>query len=109
MAQTPLQDVKDNLPPEASTQGWNDAKIQILLDAQVSLNRIMVTYWSSRAAATVNLVSVSESGSTRSLSDIHKQAVDMLKYWTDLLEKEETVTPEEASIRPIAFQRLRRV
>lgn len=109
MAQTPLQDVKDNLPPEASAQGWDDARINTLLEADVSVSRILVTYWSQRAASTVNYVNVSESGSSRSLSDAHKNALDMLKYWTDRAKDEEVITPEEAGVRPIAFRRATRV
>lgn len=109
MAQTPLQDVKDNLPAEAVTQGWDDEKIQTLLTAQVSVSRILVTYWSQRAAATVNYVNVSESGSSRSLSDAHRNALEMLKYWTARAKDEEVITPEEEGIRPISFNRATRV
>lgn len=106
---TTLEDVKNNLPPEASTQGWTDPKLQGMVDAGTSLNRIMMTYWSSRAATTAKLVNVSESGSSRSLADIHKNALDMLKYWTDLARREEDAEVVPPSQRPIAFRRITRV
>jgi len=106
---TTLEDVKNNLPPEASNQGWTDVKLQAMVDADTSLNRILMTYWSSRAAATSKLVNVSESGSSRSLADIHKNALDMLRYWTTQAEKEEALEIVPPSQRPISFGRIKRV
>lgn len=105
---TTLEDVKNNLPPEASTQGWTDEKLQAMVDAETSLNRILMTYWSSRAAATAKFVNVSESGSSRSLSDVHNNALNMLKYWTGRAETEEGVS-EAPVARTIAFHRAIRV
>ncbi len=105
---TSLEEVKNNLPPDAIGEGWDDDKINGLVAEGTSLERIMMTYWSGRAAATSKYVNVSESGSSRSLSDVHKQALDMLKYWTDRANRDETQA-EDPKIRPIAFRRLKRV
>jgi hypothetical protein len=105
---TSLDEVKNNLPPDAEGEGWNDAKINGLISDGTSLARVMMTYWSGRAAAYSKFVNVSESGSSRSLSDVYKQALDMLKYWTDRATREESIEVDP-KIRPIAFGRLKRV
>src|SRR5690242_7393543 len=96
---TTLEEVKANLPKDASTLGWDDSKIQPLVDAGISLPRIMMDFWNGRAADTHKLVSVSESGSTRSLSDIYNNAVEMLKYWTQRASSEEQNTDADPRFR----------
>lgn len=105
---TSLEEVQNNLPPDATGEGWDEAKINSLVEAGTSLARIMMTYWSGRAAAYSKFVTVSESGSTRSLSDVHKQALDMLKYWTDRSNREEGIVDDPRQ-RPISFGRMKRV
>ncbi len=105
---TTLEDVQNNLPPEAPTQGWTSEKVQTLVDAGTSLSRIMMTYWSFRAASLSKLVNVSESGSSRSLQDAYKNALDLLNYWTKRATDEEK-TEVDPAVRPIAFRRLKRV
>jgi hypothetical protein len=105
---TTLEDVKNNLPPDAVGEGWDDVKITGLVETGDSLARIMMTYWSGRAAAYSKFVTVSESGSTRSLSDVHKQALDMLKYWTDRANREEGIV-DDPRLRSIRFGRMKRV
>lgn len=103
--------VKDNLPPEAFANGWDDEKIELLLDSGLTTSRTVRHWWVSRASATAAFVSVSESGSSRDLSAIHKQALEMLKYWDGIIAEEEA--PEEpvvvVSDGRIAFHRIRRV
>lgn len=103
--------VKDNLPPEALASGWDDAKIELLLDSGLTTSRTIRHWWSFRAGSTAAFVSVSESGSSRDLSAIHKQALDMLKYWDGVIADEEA--PEEPAVVQsdgrIAFHRIRRV
>lgn len=106
---TTLAEVKDNLPNFAVNEGWDDAKIQAMIDAQTSLGRIMLTYWQGKAAATSEYVSVSESGSTRSLSDVYNNAVEMMKYWRDVVAKEEAATDDNPGFRRIGFGRITRV
>jgi hypothetical protein len=105
---TSLEEVQNNLPPDAIGEGWDETKINGLVAAGTSLARIMMTYWSGRAAAYSKYVNVSESGSSRSLSDVHKQALDMLKYWSDRANREEGIT-DDPKLRPIRFGRMKRV
>lgn len=75
--------VQQMLNPVAGSEGWNEAKIGELLDAGETPEQIALAYWESRMARTSNLVDVQESGSSRRLSDIHKSAAAMAKYYAD--------------------------
>lgn len=77
------------LIPDDSREKWNDAKIAQMLDAGNSKAKIMVQFWNGAAANTASFVSVMESGSSRDLSSIHKQALDMAKYWQGILDAED--------------------
>lgn len=97
--------VQDNLPSEAIGEGWDEEKIGLLLDSGLSTSKVVRQWWSNRSAATAGFVNVSESGSSRSLSDIHKQALGMLKYWDDVIRLEEQEAEEEETPGRIAFHR----
>ena len=81
--------VRDQLPPNALVLGWDDAKIQQVIDDAGSVSKAVLAFWRWRAGQTVNMIDVSESGSSRSLSTIHKHAMDMVKYWTDEVKREQ--------------------
>lgn len=104
--------VQNNLPTEAEAAGWDEAKITSYLDAGLTPSKTIREWWSFRAAATSSYVSVSESGSSRSLSDIHKQALAMLQYWDKRIAEEEKAAQEEenaATAGRIAFHKMKRV
>ena len=82
-----LDDVKELMPP--GLEGWSDSRIQILIDEGNSKAKILSQAWNIQATKTSTLVDVSESGSTRSISTIHKNAVEMAKYWADQAAKED--------------------
>lgn len=106
-----IQIVKDNLPSRAEAEdGWDDAKIELYIDQFGGTSKTVRQYWSARAAATASFVSVSESGSSRNLSDIHKQALEMLKYWDDKVKEEEAEEENPVvSDGRVAFHKLKRV
>ena len=60
------------LGPNSVGEGWTDEKTGALLDAGEDPEDIALSYWEFAAARTTTLVNVSESGSSRSLGDIHK-------------------------------------
>ena len=102
--------VQNNIPADADQQGWTEEKIEGLLDGGLTPSRTVRSYWSWRVANTTNLVSISESGSSRDLSKIHQQALDMLKYWDAFIIDEENDTDSSGeSQQPIAFHRWTRV
>lgn len=63
------------------SNGWTDQKLSALLDAGATQNAIASEIWTSKAATFAGLVDVSESGSSRKLSDMHKQALAMAAHF----------------------------
>lgn len=92
-----VQEVKDLLPKDAAASGWDEQRINADLDAGLSKNRIAFQFWGNRAANTFTLTAVSESGSSRTLSEIHRNAVAMRDTYQKLVDKEEE---EETPVVP---------
>lgn len=65
-------------------QGWTDVRIGEIADAATNLKNAAGDIWTIKAATYIGLVDVSESGSSRKLSDLHKQAKDMADYYYKL-------------------------
>jgi hypothetical protein len=83
-----IEAVKDLLPDDAADYGWDDDKISEQIDAGVTGNALLLAFWDKVTSSTVGIVDMSESGSSRSLSQLNKQAMAMAKMYRDLLEKE---------------------
>lgn len=86
-----IRNVRELLGPDAGDNGYDDTRIGEDLDAGMTGNAIAFAWWSFRAANTVNLTSVSESGSSRQLREIHQNAVGMRDYFGKLKLAEEAV------------------
>lgn len=73
---------------------YTDEQLSTLLDeTNNTQNSIAASLWRERAASAVLLVDVTESGSSRKLSQIRTSALEMADYY-DGLEQ----TPEEAAL-----------
>ncbi len=101
--------VTENISKEAAELGWDQTRITNVLDSGVSPVGAIRNFWQYRVAQTVNFVDVSESGSSRSLSTIHKNALSLLDYWDKRLKDDEAVDPEETTRGRIAFHKATRV
>lgn len=55
--------------------GFTDVDLQNIVTAEGGVKQAAVFIWRSKAASYSALVDVSESGSSRSLGDLHKQAL----------------------------------
>lgn len=84
-----IREVTEMLGADAGSSGWTPERIGADLDAGKTPNKIALMWWGYRAANTTSLVNVSESGSSRSLGDIHAHAMSMWKMYQDLVAKEE--------------------
>lgn len=62
---------------QAEENGWDANKIEELLDANSTPNKIAAMYWEERYAATSELIDISESGSSRGLSAVTRNARDL--------------------------------
>lgn len=102
-----IEAAKYKLPADAEEYGWDDGRIAALIDAQVTGNAFLLAYWEKVASDTAGYVDMSESGSSRSLSQIHKNAVSMAKIYRDLVAKEANPDPiNKIGIRSKAIRRV---
>lgn len=111
---TAIRGVREMLGPDAAEAGWTDARISSDLDAKLSPNTIAYQWWRHRSATTYKLTQVSESGSSRTLAQIHDHAVAMRNYYQGLVDKENDPTPPDDNpkrgpgIRTFAIRRIAR-
>jgi hypothetical protein len=101
-----IQAVLDDLPENASEYGWDEQRIGDELDDGVTGDALFLKFWRKVSTATADLVDMSESGSSRSLSQVHKQAKDMAKMFQDRIDHEEQPTPVTSGIRSRAIRRV---
>jgi len=85
--------VQKLLGPDAESGGWTEVTINAALDAGRSANYIAAKWWAQRAAETAHLIDISESGTSRQLSAIHRNAKEMAAIYRALAAEEE-VTPD---------------
>lgn len=85
------------------TNGWTDDRLSGILDAGLTPYSAAGRVWALKAGQYSTLVDVSESGSTRKLSDLRKNAMEMAKHYNGL----EVESVEVISDRPVV-QRIRR-
>jgi Cdc6-like AAA superfamily ATPase len=64
---------------EADDSNYTDEQLAAIIDAATSIKSAAETVWLQKAARYASLVNVSESGSSRSLSDLQKNALSMAK------------------------------
>lgn len=93
--------VKGNLPNDCAEQfGWTDEKIATVLDAvNLSVPQTVRQFWLERLTNTHEYMDINESGSGRTLSQVHVNAKEMLAYWDKRVAAEGIVTLK----RPISF------
>lgn len=99
-----IDEVQELLGPTASDDGWTEARIGDDLDSGLTAQQIALAYWEARMAKTSAVVNVTESGSSRSLSDIHKHATEMAKYYKGKTEAAEETAPRRG-LRSITLRR----
>lgn len=74
---------------EPTTATYSDAALSAIIDASSTLNAAAAQVWQEKAAAASTLVNVSESGSSRSMQQVHQNALSMARHYGDIV-KEET-------------------
>lgn len=62
---------------------FTDEQLGALIDSGLSVNAVAYRVWQSAAASYSKLVNVSESGSSRSMGDLYKNALAMAKSFKD--------------------------
>lgn len=85
-----LDEVKEKMP--SGLDDWDDEYIKGLIESGQSAARILNRAWLAKASKTAEIVDVSESGSSRSMSSIYRNAMEMAEYWGIKAEKDEEKT-----------------
>jgi hypothetical protein len=73
----------------ADTDPYDDSGLSAMIDAD-GVHRVAERLWAEKAAATASLVDVSESGSSRSLGDVYKNALAMSQHFKGLADAEDS-------------------
>lgn len=82
--------VLELLPDDSAEHGWSATRVGTDLDNDLTANQIALAYYLKRSADTATYVDISESGSSRSLSTVHKQMVAMAELYQRLVNLEDT-------------------
>lgn len=101
-----IAEVRANIPDDAGDD-WNDTAIGLLLDSGLSVTKVTLSFWAGRVAKYSTLVDVSESGSSRQLSNKFNQAKTVYDMWLDRSKLEDN--PPVVTRSRIAFHTLKRV
>lgn len=80
------------------SNGWTDEKLGDLIDSLTTVNAAALNVWQSKAASFSSLVDVSESGSSRSMSQLFKNAQAMATYYGGLGDGTEDPTTVDAPV-----------
>ena len=81
-----------------------DAQIGVIIDDSDCLNQAIGKIWGELAGTLSALVNISEAGSSRSMGDLQKNALNMAKYYADL-GCGEVITPHTPRTRTRAIVR----
>jgi hypothetical protein len=83
-----------------------DGELGLILDSSACLNQAAGKLWGQMAGGYAQLVNISEAGSSRSMGDMHKNALSMSKYYFDLGCPGVDPTPEYGRTHTRAIERL---
>lgn len=64
---------------------YTNAALSTKIDEVGDLNLAAYNIWTEKASATAGLVNTSEGGSTRSMSDLHQNALRMAKHFSGMV------------------------
>lgn len=102
-----IQSVLELLGEDWEDNGYDQNRIEDLLDAGQTPNQIAASYWEKVYTSTANFIDISESGSSRGLSAVTRNAKDLAALFRGRAEAE---VPSAASGRTgIRSHRMRRV
>lgn len=86
---------------------WDDDVVAQVFDLESTVTKSVRAYWNSVLANTAMYMDVSESGSSRTLSQPWRNAWEMVQRWDKLVTEEETKSIREVT-GSIRFGRIKR-
>ena len=90
----------------ATENGYDDNKIEDLLDAGQTPNSIAASFWESRWSASAELIDISESGSSRGLSAVTRNAKDLAALYRHRADNEASSPTPTRGIRSHRMKRV---
>lgn len=81
--------------------GWDDDRLGTIIDGTDTLEAAAAKVWYLKAGQAATLVDVSESGSSRKLSDLRKNATEMGNLYAGLAKADEAVVEDVPVIQRI--------
>lgn len=76
-----IQFVIDHIESDYTEHDWDRTDIEYRLDNGAIKERVVATYWRQRASATLNLVNVSEAGSSRGMDSVYPRMKALADEW----------------------------
>lgn len=76
--------LRQMIAEEGDDSTWTDEALSAIIDAEETLNGAAAKVWSVKAGRMASLVDVTESGSSRKLSDLRKGAQELAAYYSGL-------------------------
>lgn len=73
------------LPDDAVDNGWDDAKITD--EWSGSIPQLVRAYWYDRVQQTAGYLDIPDPGGTLPITQLHRQAMEMLQYWDNWILK----------------------
>lgn len=75
---------------------YDDTQLSALIES-IGVYRVAARLWDEKAATYASLVNTSESGSSRNMGDLHKNALAMARYFKGLADEAEAETPVDVT------------
>lgn len=113
MATTAEVDAVKRLLPSDDNQvtlgvSWDDDVVSAVFDLETTTSKTVRAYWNAVLANTAMYMDVSESGSSRTLSQPWRNAWEMVQRWDRIVTEEEDKKTREVT-GSVTFGRIKRV
>lgn len=79
---TQISELRGLIQEQENAEPWTDDYLGALID-RYGVRRSALSIWKQKSASYVEIVSTSEGGSSRSNSDIHRNALEQIKMLGD--------------------------
>lgn len=84
-----------------NVEPWTDEFLGQLIDTATTVDKAAQTFWRGKAASSAHLVDISEGGSSRKMSDVHKNYLAMAGTFADPADEIPVVVSRPSRTRAI--------
>jgi len=83
--QADIQRLRRLVGESTEAEPWTDLVLSAIIDDTADLNTAALEVWEAKAAEAASMVDVTESGSSRRMSQLHQQALTMVAHFRTLI------------------------